>query len=86
MVLHGQIGLHLFSTHDVKHKNFSSIESVKDAAGRFYDLAVSRVWQLTHLGATFWVFLKLLDTREHTLDKGLCRLGFIERNEVGDRV
>ncbi len=66
-----------FSTHDMENKDFSSIESVKDAAGRFYDLAVWRVGELSYYGTTFWVFLELLNMREDPLDKCSCRVWFV---------
>lgn len=61
----------------MENKNFSSIESVKDAARWFYDLAVWRVRELSYYGTTFWMFLELLNMGEDPLDKCSCRVWFV---------
>jgi len=75
-----------FSTHDVKNKNFCSIESVKNAARWFHDLAAWRVRKFPYCGTTFWVFLELLNMREDPLDECSCRGRFVEGDVVGDGV
>jgi hypothetical protein len=75
-----------FSTHDVKNKDFSSIESVKNAARWFHDLAVWRVGKLSYDGTTFWVFLELFDMGEDPLNKCFCRVWFVEGDVVGDSI
>jgi hypothetical protein len=73
-----------FSTHDVKNKDFSSIESVNNTARWFHDLAVWRVGKLSYSGTTFWVFLELLNMGEDPLDKRFCCVGFVEGDVVCD--
>ena len=70
----------------MKNKDCSAIESVKNTARRFHDLAVRRVGKLSYGGATFWVFLELLDMREDLLDKGFCWVGFVEGDVVGEGI
>jgi hypothetical protein len=75
-----------FSTHHMEHKDFGSLESVKDAAGWFHDLAVWRVGEFSYYGATFWVFSELLNMGKDPLDKCFCRVRLVQSNEVSDRV
>jgi len=75
-----------FSTHDVKNEDSCPIESVKYAAGWFHDLAVWRVGKLSYEGATFWVFLELLNMGEDPLNKCFCRVWFVEGDVVGDSI
>ncbi len=75
-----------FSTHNVKNKDFSPIESAKNAARRFHDLAVWGVGKFSYDGTTFWVFLELLNMEEDSLDKRFCRVGFVEGDVVGDSI
>lgn len=74
------------STHDVKNKDSRSIESVKNTARGFHDLAVWRVGKLSYDGSTFWVFLELLDMGEDLLNKCFCRVWLVEGDVVGDRI
>jgi hypothetical protein len=70
----------------VKNKYFSTLNSVKDAAGWLYDLPIRRVWQLSYTGTTFWLFLELLDMGENALNEGLCSVWFVEGYIIGDGV
>ena len=70
----------------MKNKDFRSIESVKNTALWFHDLAVWRVGKLSYDGTTFWVFLELLNLGEDPLDKGSCCVGFVEGDVVGDSI
>jgi hypothetical protein len=53
----------------MKNKDFSSVESVKNAARWFHDLAAWRVGKLSYDGTTFWVFLELFDMAEYPFNK-----------------
>jgi hypothetical protein len=75
-----------FSTHDMKNEDFSSIASVKDAAGRFDDLTVRGVGKLSDQRTAFWVFLELLYVRQDALDECFCSVWFIEGDVVSDGV
>ena len=61
----------------MKNKDFGPIKPVKDAAGRFDDVAVRRVWELPHQRTTFRVLLELLNMGEHATNECLCSIRFV---------
>ncbi len=70
----------------MEHNDPGSVQPVKDAAGRFDDLAVRRVREFPHQGTAFRVLLELLNMGKHATDECLCGIRFVEGDEVGDSI
>jgi hypothetical protein len=63
-----------------------AVRAVKDPAGRFDNLPVSRTTELGGHGSASWVPFQLFDMFEDSLDETACGLGVVESNIVRDRV
>lgn len=60
--------------------------SVKNAAGWFDDLSVTRRPQFRRITAALWKFSQLLDVAEDTLNKCRRCSGIVESDEISDSI